>query len=517
MRFTRRVLLLVVAAAAGPAAAPCGALAAPDGAQAAAPVTAQEWKKLRDGFVAKLTQFARECRTKRCLLESREAYQRIVGLDPENAEARKSLFHEKKGGRWYEPTPAALPASPEKVVDEMKAEGKGIVEPFVARALEIVAAPGTPQTLREQVAEDVAAADPSNPAARRANREVDDQGAWRLEETVAARTRRAELDTIFRTRFDATKAPAPEPATAGEIDVLGAGALATSSYFGRVSGSASNPEIADVARLQPGLEALYRKAVGPPRSIRNLKVLLFPDGASGVAAVRRDSRFPNDAQDLAERLGATWAPGTLDYFCYGQTPEGRREMAMRAVVGTWLFWAYGVDAKKGWALEGFNHWFSEMTLGTHRVCYFRPSEYAQDGVLQALTDKLRADGANWMALAAELTSSDAFPGVRSILAKDVNSLGPDGLLTAYTLSRYVIEAHPKAIEDVLRAVTAGEAPDQWFVRLLGSTPEGLDRRLRRWTAEVVATAPAAPPAAPQPPAPQPPKAPQPPAPQPPKK
>lgn len=481
------------------------AFGAPDGA-------AQEsaaWRKAREQVIAKLLQHAKVCRAKKCIRESRAAFEAVIALDEENAEARKALSHEKKGGRWYIPGASKLPDSPPKLVDEIEAARKAIVEPFVARALELAAAAGTPADLRETVAADAVAADPSNPDARKANREVDDKGVWRLAETVAANARRAELSAAFRKVFDATKAPALEAADDDESEALGAGAQAARSQFGRVAGSATNDETADVVRLQPGLERLYEQAIAAPRPLRGLKVRLFPDTASGVAAIQKDARFDANARSLGERLGAVWVPGKLEYLIYGETPEGRREMALRAAVGTWLFWGYQIDAKRGWALEGVDHWFSEMALGTHRITYFRPSEYAGETAVAALSDEMKADDANWIEIASHLAMSDAWGGVRSIQAKDVNSLGPEGLLLAYVLSRYVIEAYPQVAPDVLTAVASGEQTDLWMGRLLGSTPEGLDRRLKRWTAELVATAPKAAPAPPpeKPPekAPEPPK------------
>lgn len=473
------------------------ALAAPD---AAAQLSAT-WRKARDEVIAKLLDHAKVCRAKKCIRESRAAYEAVVALDEENAEARKALAHEKKGGRWYIPGASKQPDSPPKLVDEIEAARKAIVGPFVARALETIAATDTSADLRETAAADAVAADPTNPAARKANREVDDKGVWRLEETVAANAKRLELAAVFKARFDATKAPVLEAAGADEVEALGAGAQAVKSHFGRVAGSATNEETADVARLQPGLEALYEKAVAAPRPLRSLKVMLFPDNTSGLGAIQRDTRFDANSRTLAERLGAVWVPAKLEYFVYGQTPDGRRETAMRGAVGTWLFWGHQIDAKRGWAIEGVDHWFSEMTLGTHKVTYFRPSEYASEPAIAALSDQMKADGAVWIEIASELAASDAWGGVRSIMAKDVNSLGPEGLLLSYVLARYVIEAHPGKAPEVLTAVATAEQPDLWMSRLLGSTPEGLDRRLRRWTMELVATAPAAaptPPVAPPP-------------------
>jgi hypothetical protein len=250
-------------------------------------------------------------------------------------------------------------------------------------------------------------------------------------------------------------------------------------------------EVADVAKLQPGLEALYGRAVAEPRSLRTMRVLLFPDHAAGVAAASRDTRFKDHDKRMADQLASMWAPGALDYYAYGETPEGRKESSMRAAVGVWLFWGFQVDAKKGWALEGICHWFSEMCLGTHRCTFFRPSEYAENPALVALSDELRAEGADWLKLGAGLAVSEQWPGIRSILAKDVNALGPDGLLTAYLFSRYLIESQPAQVPAVLEAVGTGEQPDKWFERCLRSTPEGFDRRLRRWAQEMAAAAPAA--------------------------
>lgn len=499
MRHHRVAVVLALAAAAAvaislPAAGPVRAGGDPSVA------AVMELRKAKDALLPKLAAHAKWCRANKCIRESRDAWLRVVSLDGENAEARKALGHEKKNGRWYIPAVPKMTDTPPEFVEQAETRRKAIIDEYVAKALAVAAAAETPVAVREEATDGAVAADPTNDAARKAHHEALVNGQWVLEETPAAHARHAELVAVFKTKFDATPIPAPAAAAASDTDkeALGPDAVAVDSHFGRVAGTPRNDEVGDVARLQPGLEALFRKAVAEPRSLRRMKVLLFPDHAAGMAGVNRDARFDAGQKAMADALLGMWAPGTLDYYCYGETPAGRREASMRAAAGTWLFWKYQVDAKKGWALEGMNHWLSDIVLGTHKVTYFRPQEYAGNQVISALSDALRADGADWMQLGADLANSEEWPGLRGILAKDVNALGPEGLLASYVFTRYLIESRPTAIEGVLTSVGAIEPPDQWFARHLQSTPEGLDRRVRRWAAEVVATAPAAAPA-PQPP------------------
>lgn len=484
-------------------------------ARAAEDAALVELQGARDEVIRKLLVLDKECRAKRCVKEAREACERVIGLDPDNADARKALGHEKKSGRWWPPSGLKVADSPAALAAEFRAKRAAIVAPFVARSLEIAARADASIEAREIAATGAVAAEPDSEAARAANGEVRDGDTWRLRETMAARARRTELAALWETKRKATTPPTLEPSPESETATLGAGARGTRSEFGRVAGSATNAddEIIAIAWDQPALEATYRAAVGTPRALGRLQLLLFPDQESGIAAVSRDKRFSEDAKRFASGLYAAWAPGTLDYFCYGKDPPDRREQSLRAAVGTWLYRTYGVDARRGWALEGGNHWFSEVCLGTHRCAYVKPSPYATDQSLVSLTEKLRSENANWLALVADLGQTDAWPGVRAILPRDVNSLGPEGVLVGYLFSRYLIEARPDAVASVMAAAGLNEgAPDIWFAEHLQATPEGIDRRLRRFAVETIsvqaksgpppAGPPAAPPVGPKPPPPK---------------
>ena len=73
-----------------------------------------------------------------------------------------------------------------------------------------------------------------------------------------------------------------------------------------------------------------------------------------------------------------------------------------------------------------------------------------------------------------------------MLGRNVNSMGPDDLLASYLLARFLIEGRPKVVHALLADVGAGKTADQWCGRHLGWSVHELDKRLRRWVAELSA-------------------------------
>jgi hypothetical protein len=101
----------------------------------------------------------------------------------------------------------------------------------------------------------------------------------------------------------------------------------------------------------------------------------------------------------------------------------------------------------------------------------------------ALQARLLDTRTNWMNEANLVLQKPQRPELAFLVGKDVNQLTTEGLLYAYVLAAYLIEAESDRIPAIFTRIGKGEASVAVLESEFGLTLEQLGLRVRRWLAE----------------------------------
>jgi hypothetical protein len=446
------------------------------------------FRKARAEVVEKLEAFAAWCGSNNCPGDRDRAYETVLEIEPDDAAARKALHYERgKDGKWRRSGAGSSsqidPARAAEVADRRDAAVRALRD----AALTLVFEPDVPFDVRERAVEDLLAVDPSSPEGRSANHEKKVDGKWLLDETIAARKRRAELTKSTADARKSAAQPTKSPPSADETAIVPNCGPAYRNAFVHVVAGPGTGEAEEVARVVEAVGRLYADAFGDqPPTYAGFRLWLFASPADGVAAMDRDPRFTPAERAMNRSLSSGWCSKGFECFVWPESPDDRIEVAMRQTLGAHVRATYGVETKHGWAFEGVGQWFSEIVLGRHRCFFVRPSDYAgqTDPAQAELRQRLMAVGSDWLAEARDLERSARWPEMRVFMGRDVNTMTIEDMLAGYALMRFLIEGRgPHETAEVLRSVGKGGAPDAWIGERLGMTLEHLDRRLRRWLRE----------------------------------
>jgi hypothetical protein len=454
------------------------------GADDAAAVAA--YKTARAELLPKLRALAQWSESGQFFLERNRACEAIVVFEPDDEDARRTLHYARgKDGSWQRGiVPKSSPPDPEHAA-EVAARHEETFAAFRAAVLGLVAAKDADVATRERALDELVGAEPDCAQARAANREILVGDKWVLQETAASKPRRKAVQAAI----DAARksCPAPEKGTPSAQE----SALATWSDVRdvgmvRVLGAPQTAEADQIARNASVLFSTCALVTGvptPPKT--HVKLLVFPSKTEGLAVVANDKRLDAEDRAFAKTLGGSFSvPKSDDVYVWNPKATARVESSMRNVVVEMLWRAFAVKGKPIWAREGVCHWYSEILLGTHECFFVRRTEYADPAKKpDDLHKRLFDDAVDWMVEARALDKAGKWPDLRISLACDANTATAEDALAAYCVARYLIEGRPDAFGDAMRAVGAAKTSPDVVAASLGSTVEGLDRRLRRWLRE----------------------------------
>jgi hypothetical protein len=444
------------------------------------------YKKARDEALPKLRALAAWCEGEKLILERDRACEGVLALDPDDAAARKTLHYSRgKDGKWTRGiVPRSSPTDPSRAA-EMSAKRADAIGAYRARVFELIHADDAPVADRERALDELVGVDPDDAETRAATRETRVGDKWLLSETVTAKTRRKELVAAVAAARKAGAPPDKSPPSADESAICSKWTDVRDIGLVRVLGGPNVLEAESVGRAADIVLTTCKAVTGVDSSPKvRVRLFMFCGLPDGLAAVNRDARVSAEDREWAKSLTSFPVQDTNDVYVWPADAATRVESGLRQVVIECLWRAFAVKSKPIWAREGLCHWWSEAVLSTHFCFFLRKSEYA-DPTKKAddLHKRLFENASDWLAEARALEKGPNWPDLRVTLARDASTATAEDALVAYLLTRYLVEGRPDVYADVMRAVGSGATPDAWTGSVLGSTVEGLDRRLRRWLRE----------------------------------
>lgn len=409
----------------------------------------------------------------------------VLELDPDHAEARRSLGFRRISGEWkrsaaWHPSrdyrPAALPEARRRI--------REAVLPLRAPFLEDLQR--HPAGLQRESAQRTIRAllelDEDDAALRAMIGETRLAAEWVLVESARSAERRGALSTGIARARDLTPVALAQPVPGDLDDWPFAWTCSLRTRGLEVVGTVPEAEGMLVAADLACLARTFELAFGVPGAHReDLRVMLFTGYAERDIVLQRLQLPPGVRRNLGSAAGG-WLGSGRRLAEWDGSAARRRDGATRQILGTMLMDRFGIDGGHAWAWEGFGLYLVHLQLGTRGTWFYQGSGYQP--VADALSwPALQDPQADWHAITRSLLSDPDGPRLHFLFGRPLNSMTAQDLVCSYTLAAYLLEGWPEHTPRLLSALGRGEHPVLAFERELGFPITQLDQRVVRWTLE----------------------------------
>ena len=431
-------------------------------------------------------EFARWSWKRDLYREEATAYENVLTFEPDDPVARKAAGYVKKGGAWtrpagYKPRPNGPAADAAGLVERRNAAYAGYRDALLPVVADDAGWDLAGIKARGEVLDELARFLPNDAAVRAACGEIREGDRWLLEETPAARLRRAEIKRLAAAAVKDVPTPAAAE-TSAEEDAAGADFKAVlRTPLVRIAASTDAAEAAHVLKACHASIALFSAVFGATEAKPGLSGFVFapadaPKFLAGHPAV------DDAARKSSAKMSGMWIKGRPHFVEFSSDADRRVDGASRQVLGHLLGRRFGLRSDRGALFEGAGGHLTWLVLGTRFTSFVRPTSYDRDS-RDPLHERIRKSGADLFAEAAAVLARDDAPRFENILRVDVNGLDAASFVCGYAFVAYLIEAHPKAFEPVVAGIAEGRLPEEVLATVLRTTPDRLARRLARFLSE----------------------------------
>lgn len=394
------------------------------------------------------------------------AYEAVIVLDPENKDARKALKYsfQRKTNTWTRKRAykAPRPGRPE-VVAEGSAKLEALDDAFVGTMMALIEEHeerlGPAKKATELRA--IMAAAPNSPEIREALGyvavEKNGKTSWATEVALATAEAREEIAKALAKARDET--PDLETGELKEfekgIPVKWAAPLLTERV--RVIHNVEKEESETVARIGHFMWSFLPTALGAKTQARKGYTIFLVNGEKDRATtIKTHPLLKDEKEGTFDRIGAYWHSGGPTGFNWSDQSITRIDSSCKQITSNYIRRTYRVEGKQGWIIEGVGQYINEMVLGTRLTFSITKTEY-EDKVKPRTDENVRAEGADWIAIAGEILSEAKPTRLANTLGRNTNELNSEDLVLSYSLVAYLREGHGISVfEDVLRRIGAGE-------------------------------------------------------------
>jgi hypothetical protein len=441
----------------------------------------------RSELVKELEGFAAWCQEKSLFLSKQRACEILLELDPDHAEARKSLGHARaKDGTWKAPEkPKAFRDFDKQALAEVPGRWRAATEGYVTSMVGLLEAGALSAGEREVAAREALRVDPDNERVHVLAGEVKDDGGWVLRETQRARARRAELRDAVRAALE--DAPTVAPAELDESERKIPLKLAAYAAPGlRVVGTTGEHELRLAAQAVLALESFLQFVFESTHALpEDCTVFLLASPAELPVFVANHPAVPADERARYEHLEGSGIQGTDAFAFWTGDTQRRIDGIVRLVLGFWLSGAYEIDVRHGWVYEGFGLFLTRALVRSRMTWLAPPSKAEGAKADMALRQRLLAPEANWMDEGLRLLVEKRQPPLEGLFRKDAGQLSTEDVLYSYVLATYLLEARPEVAGKVLARLGAGYPGISALREALELDPATFERHLQRWLKERV--------------------------------
>jgi len=438
----------------------------------------------RTALVKDLEGYAAWCQSKDLFLEKQKAWEFVLTLDPEHAEARKGLgFTRAKDGTWKAAAKPKVPKNFDKGdLAEAPARLRAATAGYVGAMVALLEGGGLTPQQEERAAAEALRYDPDNAAVHRKLGDVRGEKGWVLPETARAKARREELRGFVKQALEAGPVPAPVALLEREKKIpLAMKAVATPGL--RVVGTVPEEELLHAAQAVQGIERLLQLACNTDHRLPNgATVFLLADPAEKAALIDNHPAITPEQRAWYLPLEGAGIQGTADFAFWTGDESRKIDGVVRLVLGYLMSGAYEITVAQGWAYEGFGLVLTRSLVRTRMTWLAQPSAVLDAKADFALRQRLIEPETNWMDEAHQLLSSAQPPKVAELLKKSANQLTTEDVLLTYALATYLLEAQAEDVGQVLSRAGTG-AGAMAVQQAVDMDLDAFELHLRRWLSE----------------------------------
>ena len=431
----------------------------------------------------RLEALAAWCQERRLYAERDRLYERLIGLAPEHAQARRHLKYRKTREGWKRERYRAPKNYGSEELGEVARRLTQLEQEYREDLLALferfdgeVGCEGG-----QRILDDLLVVVPDDPEARERRGEVrlGPSGDWVLRETAVGRGRRALLASRAR-EIVAGEIAVESCAPAGEEATLAWKAALAADHL-RLLATCDEREAAGILRRSEGAARVFALVFDEEPSLpRDYTVYVLACRGTKRRFLQAHPRVDAAVRAQSGRLDSVWIPSTSALAVWSTSEEMRADQVVRQTVQRMLADTYGIGSDHAWAYEGFGLYLCELVTGSG------------DAVRNASS---RQDAERWKKgldlweEARGLVASGERPDLRALLTRGLDELSRAEVLLSYALARYLIEGNgdgvPRLLDDVGRS---GRSAAHCLELSLGVEPELLEERLIRWILETSAIA-----------------------------
>jgi hypothetical protein len=425
------------------------------------------------------------CQSNSLFNERRKAYELLLELAPEHAEARKTLGHVRaKDGTWKAPEkPKAFRDFDKKALAEAPARWKGHTQTYVDAMLALLEEQGLADDQRERAAAAVLHYDPDNERVHTLLGEVRGEKGWVLPETVAAKAQREVLRAHVKTALEG--APVAESVALTEREKKIPLPLVAVAVPGvRVVGTTQLEELRLAAQAVVGLQSFLQAVFASKHALpKDLTVFLLAAPEHKQPFIASHPLIRPEQRAYYEKLEGGGVQGTSDFAFWTGDMQRRIDGVVRLLLGYWLSGAFEITVDQGWAYEGFGLFLTRALVRTRMTWLAQPSRVLDPKQDVQLRQKLMDPETNWMDEALRMLEEKRQTPLVELFKKDASGLSTEDVLYSYTLATYLLEARPADVPGLLGRVGKGYAPATALQETLALDLAAFERHLARWLKE----------------------------------
>jgi len=438
----------------------------------------------RIALVGRLLDLAGWCNQNQLFEERDRVWRSVIGIEVDNLEARKGLRYARNvDGSWKDPSPrpaknmnaAALKELPEKRAEALK--------PFSEAMLPQIQDESTPPEIRKSVLAEILSVDPDDPEARTMLGEIKTEKGWVLKETVAAKTRRADIRAAVEAAKAAPPGILPATATADEKKLFDKWKSGAQSGTVRVIGTGDAKACEDMANQCRITGAVFQGVLGvEPRWAEDFGMFLVTGAGEKDAFVAALPNLQDAQKDSLKRTIGGGVPGSWKIVLFEPDETKRRDCGVRHALAHLLHQGYKVETGHAWIFEGLGLYLTREICGT-RLTWFCTGTGVTNQAKNSPRGRLITGDVNWMNEAYTVLTREKPVDIATVLGRDLATMGIDDVLVSYALAAFLVEGRSDAIPALLKAVGEDAAPADAIRTALGLSVPELQERLVRWLSE----------------------------------
>jgi hypothetical protein len=450
-----------------------------------APDFAARCAAARTELVRAIDGYLEWCQSKSLFLTRQKACELLLELEPEHAEARRTLgFTRAKDGTWKAPEkPRTLRDFDQKALAEAAGRWREATASYVTAMVGLLEAGALSAEEKELAAREAFRVDPENERVHVLLGEVKTEKGWVLPETQRAKLRRAELLAAVQAAFERAPPVAGVELTAREARIpLKLRAFAAPGL--RVVGTNGEEELRLCAQAMLALQTFLQSVFATKHALpADCTVFLFDARELPVFAANHPE-LPEAARAAFQAQEGGGVPGTNDFAFWTGDTQRRVDGIVRLALGFWLSGAFEITVRTGWAYEGFGLVLTRALIRSRLTWLAAPASVADPSTI-ALRQRLIDPKTNWMDEALRLLHERRQPALAELVRKDASQMTTEDVLYSYALATFLLEAHAEVVPKMLKRLGTGYPGVSALQEAVGMDAGTFERRLERWLTERV--------------------------------